>query len=114
MKIFEVIKSKIKAFSEKGLVFATWFGISNPFGSDAFTTTGGTIQKVQFVINVAINASALVAVVVMIYGGYLMIVAAGDSDQIQKGEQTITSGIIGLIIVFIAKLIIQFVIDRLF
>ncbi len=113
MKVFEIVKSKFKEYSKKGYFYATWFGISNPFGSDAFTTTGGAINKAQQLLNLGIGAAGLVAVIIIIYGAYLMILAAGDSDQIQKGEQTITSGIIGLVIIFIARLIIEFVISKL-
>jgi hypothetical protein len=113
MKTVKQILSRVRAYLKGGAMYATWYGINNPFGSDAFTTTGGAVAKAQVLINLAINMSGLVAVVIIIYGGYLMIIAAGDSDQISKGEQTVTNGVIGLVIVFVAKLIIEFVISKL-
>jgi ABC-type Na+ efflux pump permease subunit len=106
------IKSIKEYIEGKSYMFASWFGITNPWGSDDFTTVGGTVSKVTTVINTAIYASALVLVGLLVYGGYIMITAAGDGDKIEQAQSIITNAIIGMVIVFIARMIIMFLIDR--
>lgn len=108
MKIRDIQKS----INEKSYMFATWFGISNPWGSDSFTTVDGTVAKVTGVINTAVNASALVLVALLVYGGITMIVASGDGDKIEQAQKIITNAIVGMVIVFIARMIIMFLIDN--
>jgi hypothetical protein len=104
-KIKEYIKSR-------GVLFASWFGITNPFGSDSFTTIDGAAAKISLALNTAIAASALVAVAVIIYGAYNMILSAGDSEMYEKGTKAIQAAIVGMIVVFLAKGIIDFLIQR--
>ncbi|HRI05547.1 MAG TPA: hypothetical protein PLV59_01225 [Candidatus Dojkabacteria bacterium] len=104
------IKNKI---SEKGYMFASWFGISNPWGSDSFSTVDGTAQKVTDVVNTAINFSALVLVGLLVYGGVTMIMSAGDGDKVEQAQKIITNAIIGMIIVFLARMIIMFLVDEI-
>lgn len=85
-----------------------WFGIQNPFGSSSFTTLDGTTNKLVDVINGAINLSALVAVMVIIYGAYLMIISSGDPEKFASGNKAVTGAIIGLIIVFVAKMVVVY------
>lgn len=108
----EGLKKIYSKANEKTLMFASWFGISNPWGSDAFTTVDGTVGKVTEVINFAIAVSALVLVGLLVYGGYTMITSAGDSDKIEQGQQIITNAIVGMVIVFIARMIIMFIVER--
>lgn len=55
--------------------------------------------------------SVVVAVVLIIVSGYNMITSMGDPEKIQKGQKGLTAAIIGLIIVFVARLIVMFVLD---
>lgn len=106
------IRNLLKRVEERGIVsVGAWFGISNPFSS-AFETLSGTLGKAETLMNFATGAAALVAVVMLIYGGYTFITAGGDADMIENGNKMITAAIIGLVIVFIARLIISFVINE--
>jgi type IV secretory pathway VirB2 component (pilin) len=84
-----------------------WFGINNPVGGD-FTTVQGTANKFVEVINGAINVAGLVAVIIILYGAYLMIISSGDADKFDQGNKAITGAIIGLIIVFVSKMVVLF------
>ena len=64
-------------------------------------------------INTAVAVSALVAVIVVVYGGYLLITSAGDAEKVEQGNRAITNGIIGLIIVFLAGTIIRYLAQTL-
>jgi amino acid transporter len=62
-------------------------------------------------INFFIGFAAFIAVVMLVVGGYLFITSAGDPEKTEKAQKTITAAIIGLIIVFIARAIVFFVVD---
>ncbi len=53
----------------------------------------------------------VVAVVFIIISGYSWITSMGDPEKIQKGQRGLTASIIGLVIVFIARIIIDFVLS---
>jgi hypothetical protein len=64
-------------------------------------------------IQLAIFLAALVCVVVLIASGYSYITAAGDEQKIEKATKTLTFAIVGLVICFIAVILVQFVMGRL-
>lgn len=86
------------------------FSISTPGVSDDFTTPTGISQRVVDVLNWAIGMSALVAVVMIIFAGYMFITAAGDPEKIEKGRNAITAAVVGLVIVFLARVVISAII----
>ncbi|WKZ30701.1 MAG: hypothetical protein QY318_02535 [Candidatus Dojkabacteria bacterium] len=108
-----MLNGKIKKFSKKieatGLG-ACWYGICTPIG-DNISTYAGFIDTVQALLNGLIGISGLVAVAVMIFGGITIITSGGDSDKFDKGQKTVTYAVIGLVIVFISVLIVNFVFD---
>ena len=67
------------------------------------------ISDVNNIINVVIGVLGVVAVVVVIYGGFLFLTAQGDPGKIKKGKDSITWGIIGLVIALLSWSIINFV-----
>jgi len=77
--------------------------------------TGGTGQSdlmtmIYGIINWAIGIAALVCVVVLIVSGYKYITAAGDENKVESATKTLTFAIIGLVVCFIAVILVKFVI----
>jgi hypothetical protein len=77
-------------------------------------TTGGT--SLNDVISAGINILSvivgLVAVVMIIVGGFKYITSNGDSGAMQSAKHTIIYAIIGLIVVAFAQFIVQFVLEK--
>ena len=69
------------------------------------------ISDVNKIINVVIGVLGVVAVAVVIYGGFLFLTAQGDPGKIKKGKDSITWGIIGLVIALLSWSIINFVLS---
>lgn len=69
------------------------------------------ISDTNKIINVVIGVLGVVAVAVVIYGGSLFLTAQGDPGKIKKGKDSITWGIIGLIIALLSWSIINFVLS---
>jgi hypothetical protein len=77
--------------------------------------SGGT-GKVQDIVTDVINFFSvivgIVAVVMIIWGGFKYITSGGDSGNITSAKNTIIYAIIGLVIVAFAQFIVQFVLDQ--
>lgn len=75
------------------------------------TATGGSGQtraSVIKVINFVLTFLALVAVVFVIIGGVRILAAGGNEENVTKGRKTIIFAVVGLIIVFFARVIVGF------
>jgi len=95
---------------EKIIGATSWFGIESPFSS-SLTTGDAVVNRVFQIINVIGGVAALIAVLFIIYGGFLYITSAGDDEKVKQAQGTITGSVIGLAIVFLARLIIGFVLS---
>ncbi len=51
----------------------------------------------------------IIAVVIMLYGGFTWMTAAGNEEKVSKAKKIIGAGIIGLIVVLASYLIVDFV-----
>ena len=51
-----------------------------------------------------------IALLVFIYGGFLLLTSAGG-DGVKKGKETLIAAVIGLVIIFSAQLLLNFVLD---
>ncbi len=75
--------------------------VPNPVGSNDF----GNILGV--VINGLLLFAGAVAVLFLIIGGFRYVVSAGNPDQVEGAKKTILYAVLGLIIIFIAFLLVQ-------
>ena len=91
--------------------FACWAGVCVGVGDD-FADEASLVAKILEVLKVATTFAPLVAIAIIIYGGYTYILSAGEDGQIEKAQSTITAGVVGFVIVVIANLIIRFVISQ--
>ena len=64
------------------------------------------------VINIFSVVVGIVAVIMIIYGGFKYITSGGDSGNISTAKNTILFAIVGLIIVALAQIIVRFVLSR--
>ncbi|KKP65888.1 MAG: hypothetical protein UR61_C0009G0005 [candidate division WS6 bacterium GW2011_GWE1_34_7] len=71
---------------------------------------GDLIEWILKIINWLIGASALVAVVMIVVSGFKYITANGDENRISQATKTLTYSIVGLVLCFIAGMIVNFVI----
>ncbi|HSX08473.1 MAG TPA: pilin [Candidatus Saccharimonadales bacterium] len=77
------------------------------------TATGASFQTIiKNVINILTIIVGLAAVVMIIVGGAKYITSGGDSSKASSARTTIISAIIGLVIVALAQVIVQFVLTN--
>jgi hypothetical protein len=83
-------------------------------GRGAGYETGATIeQQVGSLISVALSFLGVIFLLLMIYGGYMWMTAAGNDENVKKAQSLIKAAVIGVIIVTSAYAISYFVISKL-
>ena len=70
-------------------------------------------EVVKLVINLFSWVVGVVAVIMIIYGGFQYITAAGDSGKVSNAKNTILYALIGLVIVALAQVIVRFVLGNI-
>jgi hypothetical protein len=71
---------------------------------------GKTVQEItKLVIDWALYLAAIIAVIFIIYGGFLYITSAGNATQAGNGRQTLVNALIGLTLVVLSYIIVQIV-----
>lgn len=58
----------------------------------------------------AIVVAGVVAVLIMVWGGFQLMTSSGRPDKLQAGKETIKWAVIGLIVVIAAYAIVEFVV----
>jgi hypothetical protein len=66
----------------------------------------------SLIINLLSVIIGFVAVVMILLGGFRYITSGGNSENVGKAKNTILYGIIGLVIVALAQIIVQFVLNK--
>lgn len=80
-------------------------------GSSASSAKGVDSDLVVTIINWMLFAIGIVAVIMLIYGGFLYATSAGDSNKVTNAKNTILYAIIGLVIAILAFAIVQFIVN---
>lgn len=70
-------------------------------------------EVVAKIINVAMGLLGIVAVVIILAGGFMWMTASGNEEKVEKAKKLIFSGIIGLAIILTSFAIARFVISSL-
>lgn len=61
------------------------------------------------VIQAILSMLGIIALIIILYGGFKWMTAAGNEENISSAKKIITAGIVGLIIIFFAYAIVAFV-----
>jgi len=94
----------------------------NPFGNDTLKDTVNTNlglgnrdprEIAASVINILMGFLGIIAVVIILIGGFKWMTAGGNEDKIGESKKMITAGIIGLVIILAAWGITIFVLNAL-
>jgi hypothetical protein len=62
------------------------------------------------IINLFLSILGVLFLVLLVYGGYLWLIARGDKDLVDKAKSTIKNAVIGLVIILLAYSISRFVV----
>lgn len=73
------------------------------------TTKAGIGEAVITIINYVLGFLGLVAVVLIIYGGILMVTSAGNEEGVTKAKKIITWSAVGIVLIILSYSIVQFI-----
>lgn len=86
-------------------------------GLGAGEATGLGTQDIKLIItgiiNVLLGFLGIIAVVIILLGGFKWMTAAGNEDKVGEAKKLIGAGIVGLVIILAAYAIATFVINQL-
>ena len=88
-----------------GLTASGGSGCTNPPGSDINTIIRTVLNILTFIVGI-------VAVIMVIIGGFKYIISSGDANNVSSAKNTILYAIIGLVIVALAQVIVRFVLSK--
>ena len=101
---------------------------TNEGGADQ-TTWGNTANNVQNrvalgnddprniaanIINIILGFLGILAVVLILFGGFKWMTAAGNDDKIAEAKKLLVAGVVGLIIILAAYALAAFILDAVF
>lgn len=78
----------------------------------ADTATGGFNTLLRRIINIISVIIGVIAVIMIIWGGFKYITSGGAQDKVKSAKDTLLYAIIGLIIVALAQVIVRFVLSN--
>ncbi|MDB5166141.1 MAG: hypothetical protein JWM37_213 [Candidatus Saccharibacteria bacterium] len=84
----------------------------NPDGTNACAGAADPSKLVKVIINILSFIVGMLAVLFLIIGGFRYITSNGDSNRTGQAKSTIIYALIGLFIVAIAQLIVNFVLTQ--
>lgn len=67
-------------------------------------------ETIASIINVAMGLLGIVAVVIILLGGFKWMTAAGADEKVKEAKKLLTAGVIGLVIILTAYAIANFVV----
>lgn len=71
----------------------------------------GIAVRVQRVLDWFVAFSAILAVGFIVYSGIQFMTSAGDADKMASARKMLTAAVVGMIIVFLSRVILQFFVN---
>jgi cytochrome bd-type quinol oxidase subunit 2 len=84
-------------------------GQANGCGDTATNTVSSLLKKVIDIFSLIVGA---VSVIMIIIGGFRYIISGGESSNVSGAKNTIIFAIVGLVIVVLAQILVQFVLAK--
>ena len=72
-----------------------------------------SIVLINVIIRLAFGLAAIIALIYLIYSGYLYMTALGNPDSIAKAKTKLLYTVMGLILIILAYLIVAFILNAL-
>lgn len=82
-------------------------------GLDASPSDNAMLKLFTRIINILFFAAGVLAVFMVILGGFKYVTSAGDAQKAASGRQTLIFALIGLVVVVVSRQLLLFVLERL-
>ena len=115
MSLFVI--TSVFAFTSPVFAIADVWGNNDPNGNNFSNTTGlggaDIRTTIANLIRIIISFLGIIAVVIILIGGFKWMTAGGNEDKVGEAKKLIIAGIIGLVIILFAFAIATFVLNTL-
>jgi hypothetical protein len=111
---FFVLVPATEASSHRGV--DSLKGKLGTFGGQTGLGSSGDAEltpKIAAIINIVLGFVGVVAVIFIIYAGFRWITAGGNDEKVTEARGHIKNALIGLVVVFLAFIIVNFTVDRI-
>ena len=101
MNIFETINNLV--------VHKAYASLGTTLNEQLATVQGGDVsdkQLVTTIINIATPVAIIAVVLLLVYGGFMMMTSQGNPDKLQEAKQVITNAIIGFVVILLCVAIL--------
>ncbi|MCT4617355.1 MAG: hypothetical protein N4A38_04055 [Candidatus Gracilibacteria bacterium] len=98
----------------QGYCFAKKFDNAVDVISDLKGSNDTADKAVQGYVGNALTFLYLAAVILGIYGGFLIMTAGGDDEKVKKGKTIVLEAMLGIIVIFLASSLVTFLITGIF
>lgn len=124
------MKKLVYGLATLALIFGGYIGLAVPasaadttpidadalglsYGAETGLGTADVRSTIASIIRVAMGLLGIVAVVIILVGGFKWMTAGGNDDQVGEAKKWIFSGVIGLVIILSAYALASFIITQL-
>ena len=112
---------KLATIATSGAIFtlsvipalATTLNTGIGYGTYTGLGTKDIREGVMSVVNVLLGFLGIIAIIIILWGGFRWMTAGGNEEKVDEAKKIITAGIIGLVIIFIAYALAAFIITQL-
>ncbi len=111
--LFFVVVPVFSATPPAAPSFQNAAGEATTAATGAGVSTAAPESYVANIVNVALSLVGVIFLILMVYGGYLWMIAKGDEQEVTKAKGVITMAVIGMAVVIMAYAFSKFVVDRL-
>jgi hypothetical protein len=114
-KISTALLSSHHAYIATGFLgLPTWYEFlpTNADGGPSFQSLTDIYLIIAAVIDILLRIGAIIAIVMVIYGGIEFITSSGNPDKASSARSTITNAIIGLAIAVSAATVVTYIAGR--
>lgn len=79
-------------------------------GSQVGLSSPDLVGVVLNVMRIVLGVAPLVAVVMLIFGGFMWMTSGGDEERIEHSKKTVSGALIGMVIILLSWALVNFVI----
>ncbi len=117
--MYKKVKLIILIFGVFALAMTARFALAADFGFNPVSNVIGLASGdprviVGRIIQIALSFLGIIALLLIIYAGFLWMTSSGDEEKVNKAKDTLKNAVIGLIIILSSWAIVTFVLSRLF
>ncbi len=110
----KISRKLIAGFVTVGALALPFAAAALSFEDPSLTIGVGSADLKQTVVNIitfVLGLLGLIAVIMILYGGFIWLTAGGNEDKVDSAKKIISAAAVGLVVILISWAIVQFVIN---